>query len=64
MVLYIGLKTRGDICPAQSDRSVVRRLALSKARVGYVGSSFYEVVTHAAALAVVSRIPRPWRRYF
>ena len=56
--------SRCDICPAHSHRSVPRWLALSNARVGYLGRDVGEVVTHDAALAVVSRMPRPRRRYF
>ena len=56
--------SRSDICPVHSDRSVPRRLVLSNASVGYLGRDVCEVVTHAAALAVVFRMPRPRRRYF
>ena len=55
--------SRSDICPARSDRSEPRRPAFSKARVSYVGRNVGEVVTHAAAPAVVFRMPRPWRRF-
>ena len=54
--------SRRDICLVTSDRAVPRRLALSYARVGYPGRGDGGVITHDAAAAPASRMPRVWRR--